>query len=165
MPTAIAGKGSRGMISGTPVFFDRWKVTHHTIDIPTTSFEDQVTTAPALDPRLGETFETGIAGPQAADIEASGYYDADLPPYNPAVLFLWPGVKGTPQRSTVTNIAYTACALAFGHTKTGVTINTNCGFGFPSIRTIQQAIDVDVNGRVNFAFSAKSNGGFVVPLA
>ena len=163
MPIATAGKLGRVALGATNAANDRWKVTFHAVDIPTTNFESTGAatgnwsgqTGVGASPPTLITAEEGITGPHGADGEVSGYYDtqATFIPFvmtNAATIpALFPGVY-----------------WPLG----GVGLYTNkaavlSAFGFPSIRILQSVVDVDVNGRVNFAFSFKNNRGFTVPGA
>lgn len=139
--TPIAGKYGRVTIAGTSVTFDSWKVSTQGVDIPTTNFEDQSGT---------ETYTSGITGPLEASIECSGFYDTAAVPWV-APLALLPGVR------TFVNPNY-----MFLYSNKNI---ANSRFVFASIRIINANQECNVNGRVNFTMSAKSNGVFTYPSA
>lgn len=140
--TPTAGKGGRVRVGGVNIRLDRWKVTTHAIDIPTTNFEDQDV--------AGETFTSGITGPREGDVEFNGYYDLALLPFAANPPMFVPGV-------------YTPAGGIQLYPKKSATYITTASFNFTSVRVLQAAVDCDVNGRVNLAVSMKSNGVYVMP--
>jgi hypothetical protein len=157
---AIAGKSGRVDYFGTRLNLDKWKVTLHGVDIPTTNFEDVLVLAGQM-----QTFTSGITGPLEGDLEFNGFYDLNQLPFAAPPVDFFPGLKNLttgpyglgvqlyPRRGTVAGggILLAGPASSFSFTN--------------GIRILQSAVDCDVNGRVNVALVAKSNGAFTTPTA
>ena len=157
--TAIAGKNGRVVVGGAIIVADKWKATLHGVDIPTTNFEDQAVVA-----GIAQTFTSGITGPLEADLEFNGFYNAAQLPFSAGVPNFFPGLYQPAGGIQLYPYKY---GVAFANA------NPSGSFNFPvnivggatvgGMRILQSAVDCDVNGRVNLAVNAKSNGVFVAP--
>jgi len=158
---AVAGKQGRVQVNGVNLNLDKWKVTLHAVDIPTTNFEDDDGT---------NTFTSGITGPREADLEFNGFFDTKVGGVAATTPFSGPaGVTpgaGTVQLSPGLYVPTNPIKLWPKKAAALADPPANTGFVFTGgVRIIQSAVDNDVNGRVNLAFQGKSNGVFTVPTS
>lgn len=136
MPQPIAGWEGRVQVDGLTLYLDSWRVNPSVGDVETTNFESVVG---------GVCYEEGIFGKHTAEVEFSGYWDADQSPHANPPNFT-PGV-------VIAN-------LYLYVRKTG-----NRRFWFPLFRILSVPVQAAAkdNSRVEVSIHGKNQGIYFFP--